>query len=76
MSGVSPVGLLALVAKVILYTFEDRSPLAALGFSAACAVAAVSDFVLGRLPFGIVALAFSAVSFRRWLGRRRLDGHI
>ena len=73
MSGFSYVALFALVAMVILYALEHRWPFAVLGFSIAAAIAAASEFVLGRWPLGIAALGFAAVASRRWYLRQRRD---
>jgi hypothetical protein len=59
MSAPSFLAFVALVAMVIFYALDDRSQLAPLGFSAASVVAALSEFILGRWPFGLVALAFA-----------------
>lgn len=75
MSDSSSLALFALVAMVILYAVEDRSPFAPLGFAVAAAIAALSDFVLHRWSFGAVALGFAVVALRRWHLRRHRNGH-
>ena len=54
-----------LVVMVVLFAL-DRLWLAPLGFSAASAIVAGSEFVLGRWPLGLVALGFAMVASRRW----------
>jgi hypothetical protein len=76
MSDASYVALFALVAMVVLYGLEDRWSLAPLGFSVAAAIAAVSEFVLGRWPLGIAALGFVVVASRRWYLRQRRDSQV
>ena len=76
MSEASYVALFAIVVMVVLYAFEDRWPLAPLGFSVAATIAAVSEFVLGRWPLGIAAVGFAVMASRRWYVRQRRDGHI
>jgi len=73
MSAPSFLAFVALVAMVIFYALEDRSQLAPLGFSAASVVAALSQFILGRWPFGLVALGFACAALRRWYVRRDGD---
>jgi len=73
MSGALYLALFALIAMVTMYMLERWWPLTLLGFSAASTIAAVSEFVLGRWPLGIVALGFAAVASRRWHMRRRQD---
>lgn len=73
MSGLSYLTLFALVAMVIFYAVEDRSRLALLAFSAASMVAALSEFILGRWTFGIVALGFAGMALQRWYIKRRRD---
>jgi hypothetical protein len=75
MSGLSYFALFALIAMVIFYVVEDQSALALLGFSAASALAALSEFILGHWPFGIVALGFAGTALHRWYVRRHLDSH-
>jgi hypothetical protein len=43
---------------------------APLGFSAASAIVALSQFILDRRPFGLVALGFAWAALRRWYVRR------
>jgi integral membrane sensor domain MASE1 len=74
MSGSSTIGLFALMAMVVLYAIESSVPVARLGFAAACLLAALSDFALGRWPFGAIALGFGLVAVRRWNSLRRQRG--
>jgi hypothetical protein len=76
MSNVSYVALFALIVMVVLYAFEDRWPLAPLGFSVAATIAAVSEFALGRWAFGIAGLGFAVVALHRWYVGRRREGHV
>jgi hypothetical protein len=65
------LAILALTAMVVFYALEERSKLAPLGFAAAALVAAPSLFVLGRWPFGVVAVLFAVAALYRYIGRRR-----
>lgn len=64
MSGASYLAFFGLMVMVVLYAL-DRWWLAPLGFSAASAIVAGSEFVLGRWPLGLVALGFAMVASRR-----------
>ena len=74
MSGSSTIALIPLTLMVLFYSAERSYPLARLGFAAACLVAALSDFVSGHWPFGVVAVAFGFISARRWNSLRRQRG--
>jgi hypothetical protein len=66
MSGASYMAFFGLVVMVVLYAI-DRWWLAPLGFSAASAIVAGSEFVLARWPLGLAAtLGFAIVASRRW----------
>jgi hypothetical protein len=76
MSIASYVALFSLAIMVLMYAFEERWPLAPVGFLVASLVAAVSEFVAGHWPLGMAALGFALVASQRRLGRRRRDGHL
>jgi hypothetical protein len=76
MSVASYVALFSLSVMVLMYAFEERWPLAPIGFFAASLIAAASEFVAGHWPLGIAALGFALVTSQRRLGRRRRDGHL
>jgi hypothetical protein len=76
MSGPSYLALIALIAMVIFYAVEDRSPVALLGFSIASVFAALGQFILGCWPFGLAAFGFAVVSLWRWYLRLRPHTHL
>jgi len=70
MSGVSTLGLIALVAMVVLYALEDRSPVFLLLFALASIAAALGDLMNGSWLFGVVALCFAPIALWRWWQRQ------
>jgi hypothetical protein len=76
MSVASYVALFSLTVMVLMYAFEQRSPLALLGFSLASTIAALSQFVLGRWPFGLAAMGFAVIALGRWRVRQRRNVQI
>ena len=66
------LALLVLIAMVVFYALEEWLQLAALAFSAAALVAALSLFALGRWPFGVAAVGLAvAALYRCYVGRGR-----
>jgi hypothetical protein len=47
-------GLFAVIAMLVFYALEDRSPWFILAFAGACALASVYGFLQGAWPFGII----------------------
>jgi hypothetical protein len=56
-------GLFAVIAMLVCYALEDRSPHYVLGFAATCALASVYGFLQ---PFGVVEIIWVVVALRRW----------
>ena len=59
-------GLFAVVAMLLSYALEARSPWFILAFAGACALASIYGFLQGAWPFGIVEAIWSVVAVRRW----------
>jgi hypothetical protein len=59
-------GLFAVIAMLVCYALEDRSPHYVLGFAATCALASVYGFLQGAWPFGVVEIIWVVVALRRW----------
>jgi membrane protein implicated in regulation of membrane protease activity len=66
-------GLFAVSAMLVCYALESRGPGFVLAFAGACALGSVYGFLQGAWPFGLVEAVWSAVAFRRWLARRRIE---
>jgi len=64
-------GLFAVIAMLVCYALEDRSPNYILGFAATCALASLYGFLQGAWPFGLVEGVWTLVAFRRWIVERR-----
>src|SRR5262245_31675687 len=47
-------GLFAVIAMLVFYALEDRSPWYVLAFAGACALASIYGFLQGAWPFGII----------------------
>lgn len=63
-------GLFAVIAMLVFYTLEPRSPRFILAFSGACVLASVYGFLQGAWPFGVVEAIWSLVAVRRWAKTR------
>lgn len=66
MDGITLFGLVAVVAMLIFYTFEERSPLCILGFALACWMGSTYGFLQGAWPFGMVEGIWGFVALRDW----------
>ena len=71
MSTLTLFGLFAVVAMLVCYAFESRSPWFILGFAAACALGSVYGFLQGAWPFGVVEAIWSVVAVHRWQVKMR-----
>lgn len=63
-------GLLAVMAMLICYALESRSPWWILGFAVACLLGSAYGFLQGAWPFGVIEAIWAAVAARRWHLRR------
>jgi len=59
-------GLVAVVAMLVFYALEARSPWFILAFSSSCVLASIYGFMQGAWPFGLVEAIWSLVALRRW----------
>ena len=64
-------GLFSVIAMVIFYAMEQRSPAFILAFAAACLLASVYGFLQGAWPFGAVEILWSGIAVNRWRTARR-----
>jgi hypothetical protein len=64
-------GLVAVIAMVVCYAYENRSPGFILAFAGACVLGSIYGFLQGAWPFGAVELVWSAIAISRWRKRRR-----
>jgi len=53
MNSLSAFGLFAVVAMLVCYALEKRSPWFVLGFSVACVLGSIYGFLQGAWPFGV-----------------------
>jgi hypothetical protein len=70
LDGLALFGLVAVVAMLIFYAFEDRDPRFVLAFAGACVLASLYGFLQGAWPFGVVEAIWALVALRRWTVRR------
>ena len=63
------IGLIAVIAMLVCYALEARSPWFVLAFAGACALGSAYGFLQGAWPFGLVEAIWALVALRRW--RRR-----
>ena len=66
----SAFGLLAVIAMLVFYALEDRSPWFVLAFAGACGLASIYGFLQGAWPFGLVEAAWLLVALHRWRRHR------
>jgi hypothetical protein len=66
MNGLTIFGLFAVIAMLVCYALENRSPWFVLAFAGACTLASVYGFLQGAWPFGAVEAVWSIVAARRW----------
>jgi hypothetical protein len=66
MDGLTIFGLLAVLAMLIFYALEQRSPWFVLAFALACALGSIYGFLQGAWPFGIVEAIWAGVALHRW----------
>ena len=62
----SAFGLSAVIAMLVFYALEDRSPWFVLAFAGACGLASIYGFLQGAWPFGLVEAAWLLVALHRW----------
>lgn len=66
MSALSLFGLSAVIAMLVAYALEKKSPWFVLAFAGACGLGSVYGFLQGAWPFGIVEAIWAGVAVRRW----------
>jgi hypothetical protein len=71
MDALTAFGLFAVMAMLVCYALEKRSPWFVLAFAVSCVLASVYGFLQGAWPFGLVEGIWSGVALRRWLLERR-----
>jgi hypothetical protein len=59
-------GLVAVIAMLICYALEDRSPWFILTFAGACALGSIYGFLLGAWPFGVVEAIWAGIAVWKW----------
>jgi hypothetical protein len=63
-------GFASVVAMVLFYSLEARSPGYVLAFSGSCLSAAAYAAMIGSWPFASVEALWAVIAFRRWLPLR------
>ena len=58
-------GLFAVIAMLVTYTLEARSPWFILAFAGACALGSIYGFLQGAWPFGLIEAIWALVAVRR-----------
>jgi hypothetical protein len=71
MDALTAFGLFAVIAMLLFYALEDRSPWYVLAFAGACALASSYGFLQGAWPFGIIEAVWTLVAVRRWQVKMR-----
>ena len=66
MTPLTAFGLLAVMAMLVSYALERRSPWFILAFAVACLLGSAYGFLQGAWPFGLVEAIWSLVALRRW----------
>jgi hypothetical protein len=71
MDALTAFGLVSVIAMLVCYALEDRSPWFILAFAGACALGSIYGFLQGAWPFGVVEAVWAAVATYRWQLRSR-----
>jgi hypothetical protein len=71
--GLTIFGLLVVVAMLIFYALEKRSPWFILAFAVTCLLSSIYGFLQGAWPIGIVEFIWTFVAARRWWVESRLQ---
>jgi hypothetical protein len=66
MDALTAFGLFAVMAMLVCYALEDRSPHFILAFAGACALGSLYGFLQGAWPFGLVEAIWAGVACWRW----------
>jgi hypothetical protein len=66
MDGLTAFGLFAVIAMLVCYALEDRSPWFILAFACSCVLGSIYGFLQGAWPFGLVEAIWALVALRRW----------
>jgi len=66
MSALTAFGLSTVIAMLIFYALEKRSPWFILAFAATCVFSSIYGFLQGAWPFGAVEIAWTVVALHRW----------
>ena len=74
MNKLSLFGLFAVIAMLICYGLENRSPWFILAFAGACVLGSAYGFLQGAWPFGLVEAVWSVVALYRWRSEVRAAG--
>lgn len=71
--GLTLFGLLVVVAMLVFYALEKRSPWFILAFAITCLLSSIYGFLQGAWPIGIVEFIWTFVAGRRWWVESRLQ---
>ena len=66
MDTLSAFGLSAVIAMLVFYALEEKSPWFVLAFAGACGLASIYGFLQGAWPFGLVEATWLLVALHRW----------
>ena len=66
MDTLSAFGLSAVIAMLVFYALEEKSPWFVLAFAGACGLASIYGFLQGAWPFGLVEAAWLLAALHRW----------
>ncbi|MFC0243345.1 hypothetical protein [Rhodopseudomonas telluris] len=64
-------GLIAVAVMVLSYALEDHSVWFILVFAVACGLGAISSFLHGVWPLGIITAVWAGIALRRFLLKLR-----
>jgi len=59
-------GSVTVVAMLVFYALEERSPIWRLLFALSCAASSVYGFLQGAWPIGFVEIAWTVIALQRW----------
>jgi hypothetical protein len=66
MDRLTAFGLFSVMAMLVFYALESRSPWFILAFAASCLLGSAYGFLQGAWPFGLVEAVWAGVAVRKW----------
>ncbi len=72
MDALTIFGLFSVIIMLVFYALEHKSHWYIFCFSLSCILGSVYGFLQGAWPFGLVEIAWTVVSFKKWLDAKKI----